>query len=256
MHLAIAVLVMVGLPVVVTAQSGPTAASPPLGVPLPLPPIGLPLPPIGLPLPSIGFPPIDSQPRVGKSRPLPEIGNRHRRFNGKPSVPTVVYVIPAYGFDYLPLAQPGVPGPGYFPDARSENQKERPLSGILRLEVEPEAVLQLYVDGYYVGTPADFNGEVALEAGPHVIEIRAPGYETLQLDVNIAPDRSITYRGSLKPASEPPPPSPTVQTLPDVAPRTPTTFYLIPGCYAGNVPPKDAGLPASCDQSRVITLKQ
>jgi hypothetical protein len=38
--------------------------------------------------------------------------------------------------------------------------------------------------------------------------------------------------------------------------RTPTTFYFIPGCYAGNVPPKDAGLPATCDQTRVITITQ
>ena len=77
----------------------------------------------------------------------------------------------------------------------------------------PGAVLELYVDGYYVETPANFNGEVALEAGPHVIEIRAPGYETLHLDVNITPDRLIPYRGSLTPASVPPPLDPTVQSL-------------------------------------------
>lgn len=255
MRVTIAALVMVGLPVVVAAQPRPTALSPRLGVPLPLPPIGLPLPPIGLPLPSIGLPPMDSQPRVGKARPLRDSGNRHRRFSRKPSVPTVVYVVPAYGFDYLPRAQAGTSAPGYFPEAPSEYREEGRRMGTLRLEVQPEAVLQLYVDGYYVGTPVDLNGEVALEAGPHIIEIRAPEYETLQLNVNIAPGRSIIYRGSLKPASVPPPPSATVQTLPGVAPRTPTTLYFIPGCYLGNVPPKDAGLPATCDQSRVITLK-
>jgi hypothetical protein len=115
---------------------------------------------------------------------------------------------------------------------------------VLRLEVQPEAVLQLYVDGYYVGTPDDFNRELELEAGPHTIEIRAPEYETFQFDVNIAPYRLVTYRGSLKAANAPPPPGP-----------APTTFYLIPECYVGNVPPKDAGLPATCDQSRVITFK-
>ena len=254
MRLTIAVLVMVGLPVVVAAQSRPMASSPPLGVPLPLSQIGLPLPPIGLPRLSMGFPPIESQTRVEKARPLREIGNRHRRFGRKPSAPAIVYIVPVYGFDHLPLAQAGTPG--YFPDASSD-QEERPLVGTLRLEVEsPGAVLELYVDGHYVETPANFNGEVALEAGPHIIEIRAPGYETLQLDVNIAPDRLITYRGSLTPASVPPPPDPTVQSLPHVAPRTPTTFYFIPGCYAGNVPPKDAGLPATCDQTRVITITQ
>jgi hypothetical protein len=126
----------------------------------------------------------------------------------------------------------------------------------LRLEVQPAAVLQLYVDGSYVGTPSDFNGEVELEleAGPHTIEIRAPEYETLQFDVNIAPQGAITYRGSLTPTSVPAPPGPMIQTLPDAAPAAPPTFYLIPGCYAGNVPPKDAGLPATCDQGRVITF--
>src|SRR4029450_5784693 len=101
-----------------------------------------------------------------------------------------------------------------------------------------------------VGTPSDLNGEVGLEAGSHMIEIRAPGYETLQFEVNIAPDSSITSRGSLNPASVLPPQSPTVQT--DFAPHTPTTFYVIPGCYAGNVAPKEARLSANCDQSCVI----
>ena len=98
MRLTIAVLVMVGLPVVVAAQSRPMTSSPPLGVPLPLPQIGLPLPPIGLPRLSMGFPPIESPTRVEKARPLREIGNRHRRFGRKPSAPAIVYLVPAYGF--------------------------------------------------------------------------------------------------------------------------------------------------------------
>ena len=107
MRLTIAALVMLGLPVVVAAQSSPMPSSPPLGVPLPLSQIGLPLPPIGLPRLSMGLPPIESQTRVGKARPLREIGNRHRRFGRKPSTPTIVYIVPVYGFDHLPLAQAG-----------------------------------------------------------------------------------------------------------------------------------------------------
>jgi hypothetical protein len=32
--------------------------------------------------------------------------------------------------------------------------------------------------------------------------------------------------------------------------------YIVPGCYIGNVPPQDAGLPASCDLSRTITIQR
>ena len=30
---------------------------------------------------------------------------------------------------------------------------------------------------------------------------------------------------------------------------------VIPGCYLGDVAPKDAGLPATCDQSRAVTFR-
>jgi hypothetical protein len=146
----------------------------------------------------------------------------------KPSIPTFVYVVPPYGFDPFWPPQAGSPVSGYFPDAQSDGRQEQPLKGRVRLEVEPAALLQIYVDGFYVGTPVDLNGELVLEAGPHSIDMRAPGYETFHLDVNVAPDRSITYRGSLKPASVASP-GPTVQTRPDAAPRTPMTIYVIPG---------------------------
>ena len=32
------------------------------------------------------------------------------------------------------------------------------------------------------------------------------------------------------------------------------TGYVIPGCYIGNVPPQEAGLPAGCDLGRLITI--
>jgi hypothetical protein len=36
----------------------------------------------------------------------------------------------------------------------------------------------------------------------------------------------------------------------------PVTFYLIPGCYMGNVPPKEAHLRPDCDPDRAITFQQ
>jgi hypothetical protein len=76
--------------------------------------------------------------------------------------------------------------------------------GHLRLRVEPAAA-QVYVDGFYMGTVDDFNGsgqDVNLEAGPHRIEIRAPGYETLTFDVKTEVNRTITYRGTLRPVQQ------------------------------------------------------
>lgn len=36
-------------------------------------------------------------------------------------------------------------------------------------------------------------------------------------------------------------------------PAAPSTFYYIPGCYIGNVPPSQMLLPANCDRTRLIT---
>src|SRR6188474_3942964 len=102
MRPTITALVIAGLSSVVAAQSRPADSGPPLGVlmprPLPLPRMGFPLPPIGLPFPSIGLSPNDRQPRVAKPRPLHEVP-RHRQFGGKPHIPSLVYVVPAYGFE-------------------------------------------------------------------------------------------------------------------------------------------------------------
>jgi hypothetical protein len=127
------------------------------------------------------------------------------------------------------------------------------LTGRLRLDVQPEALLQIYVDGYYVGTADEVNRELELAARPHSIEISAPGHETLKFEVNIDAGRTITYRGALKPADVKP--DSTVQPdAPDVTaqPTARSTFYFIPGCYIGNVPPQDVTLPATCDLSRLI----
>ena len=134
--------------------------------------------------------------------------------------------------------------------------KPQPLHGRLRLDIEPGGAHPLYVDSYYVGTLEDFSGEVELEVGPHTIEIQAPGYETLHIDVKIADGRAITYRGTLKATDAKPAPEAAVPSSTSVTPATPMTIYIIPGCYIGNVPPQDAGLPASCEAGRVITIER
>ena len=72
-------------------------------------------------------------------------------------------------------------------------------TGSLKLKVKPNDA-QVYVDGYFAGLVDDYDGmlqKLNLEVGPHHIEIRAPGYETLSFDIQIQLDETITYRGEL-----------------------------------------------------------
>jgi hypothetical protein len=75
--------------------------------------------------------------------------------------------------------------------------------------------------------------------------VHADGFETLVFNASIGAGRTITYRAALKPLEG--------ATLPPAA--APSTLYLIPGCYLGNVPPDQVKLPENCDLSRLITRK-
>jgi hypothetical protein len=87
----------------------------------------------------------------------------------------------------------GYGGSGYYGDDREGR-------GGLKLKVEPKDA-EVYVDGYYMGTVDDFNGtfqRMELEAGPHRVEIRAAGFQTITFDVRIEPNDTVTYRGQLQ----------------------------------------------------------
>ncbi len=129
--------------------------------------------------------------------------------------------------------------------------EQPPEVGRLALDVQP-ATAQVFVDGYYVGTAADFTastGGLVLETGPHRIDLVMPDHELMSFDVRIAPNQFITYRQVLKPINAQPVQPPAVRSAP-------ATFYLIPGCYMGNVPPKEANLRPTCDPAQAITFQQ
>lgn len=74
--------------------------------------------------------------------------------------------------------------------------------GSLKIKVTPRDA-EVYVDGYFAGHVDDFDGfwqSLKLDSGGYRVEIRKPGFETLQFDVHVQPDRTITYRGELRPA--------------------------------------------------------
>ena len=181
------------------------------------------LPRTGVPLPSHGL------------RPWP-----------RPQVPTQ----PFGGIGYFPwpLMVFYIPQPVVEPQPQPQVQlrpvEHPPVPGRLVLDLTP-ATAQVYIDGYYAGAPDDFGaarGGGLLEAGPHRLDISAAGYEAIAVDLMVTPGRPVTYRASLK-------------ALPPPSQVPPSTFYLIPGCYMGNIPPKDAKLPATCDQSRTQTWR-
>ena len=91
-----------------------------------------------------------------------------------------------------------------------------------------------------LGTVADFQDRgLWLESGPHRIELRADGYQTEAFDVRIDEDRSAEYRRDLTRSSA-------RSDAPRIVASNPKTFYVIPGCYAGDTPPQKNRLPAGC----------
>lgn len=135
---------------------------------------------------------------------------------------------------YVPAAPPYVP--------------EKLASGYLHLQMQPGDA-QVYVDGLYMGSVNDFRRLIpgrSLEAGAHRVEVQAPGYETRVFDVLIPPNETITYRTDLERIAG------HVKTV-AASPGVPKTFYVIPGCYAGDKPPR-AKLPRGCDRSKLRAI--
>ena len=135
--------------------------------------------------------------------------------------------------------------PYFYADTVPNDQA--PVSqGRLSLYVSPLSS-QVFVDGFYVGTAGDFQDRgLWLEPGPRRIELRADGYETATFDVRILEDQTVNYRRDL--ARETP-----RAEAPRVA-AMPKTFYVVPGCYAGDKPPAAERLPSGCVARNVRTI--
>lgn len=130
--------------------------------------------------------------------------------------------------------------------APRESAPEPMPNGYLHLDLRP-GTAQVYLDGLYLGTVDDFRRLIpgrALEAGAHRLELRASGFETASFDVLIQPGETTTYRADLQPSA-------TRQPAPAGPPKT---FYVIPGCYAGDKPPAARSLRKGCDVAKVRVI--
>ena len=197
-----------------------------------------------------GFRPLPNQ----ENRPLQKDGDyrpRYRRQHSGANVVFVPYAAP------LVVEREVVVERGFVDQAAAPVIIEQPSLARLILDIQPPTA-QIFADGYYIGVPEDFrfeNGGALLEPGPHRIDILARDHEPVTFDVNLARGQSATFRHVLTPITRAPRPAPNAATQTPPASKERTTFYLIPGCYMGNVPPKDVNLPATCDVARAVSVQ-
>jgi PEGA domain-containing protein len=250
MRTALTVLLLLALAPPVGAQSHAErsrtddAWKPSIG--LPLPQIGLPLPSIGLPLPSTGLPPARSE-RVERTE-------RFERTDQRRSSGGAVLFVPSFGwpYPYWDLGTPQLRATSFVPPHPARLPR---AVGTLRIQLESGIDPQIYIDGYYVGLYSDaIGGELSVDPGAHTLELHEDGYEPLRADIQVAQDVVVTYRAGLK-WSEPVAVPVTENRSPLSPPPSPTTIYVIPGCYVGNVPPSEAMLPAACDPRDAIEFR-
>jgi len=106
-----------------------------------------------------------------------------------------------YGLDpfYMDLYGDARAGGGGGYSSSRGSMPEEP-TGSVRLRVKP-ANAKVFLDGTMIGVVDDFDGltsHLAAPAGHHEIELRADGYETLKMGVDVDPDKTVTARGSMK----------------------------------------------------------
>ena len=89
-------------------------------------------------------------------------------------------------------------GGGYYPHYGGASGYD---IGSVKLKVEP-ARRRGVGRRLLRGNVDDFDGffqALKLDSGAYRIEIRKPGFETLHFDVRVQPERTITFRGDMRP---------------------------------------------------------
>jgi hypothetical protein len=108
----------------------------------------------------------------------------------------VGYPVPyAYSYPYP------VPVYGYGAPREVMINPGAPAYGGVALDITPPDA-DVWVDGQYAGKVQDFDGTtqpLTLTPGTHRIQVSAPGYEPMTVDVGIQAGQVVPYRGDLRP---------------------------------------------------------
>jgi hypothetical protein len=83
---------------------------------------------------------------------------------------------------------------------------------------------------------------------PSAAPRRAPDYEST-FDINIVSSQLAVNRGDLTPVRQ------AAGFVASSIRRGSDTFYVIPGCYLGNLQPREVELPPGCDLKKARTIK-
>jgi len=78
---------------------------------------------------------------------------------------------------------------------------------------------------------------------------RPTAYESAPFDINSVLSQLAVNRGDLTPVRQ------AAGFTASSIRRGSDTFYVIPGCYLGNLPPREVWLPSGCDLKKARTIK-
>jgi hypothetical protein len=73
-------------------------------------------------------------------------------------------------------------------------------TGGVSFEITP-GTAEVFIDGSYIGTAGEFTPTtqpLGLTPGRHQIEIRAPGYRTMQFDADVVAGQVIPFQGAME----------------------------------------------------------
>jgi hypothetical protein len=122
---------------------------------------------------------------------------------------------------------------------------------------DDDGPVAVFVDGTYVGSTEQLGDDLTLDAGSHVVDVQADGHPAQRFTVRVAAGKTTTHdltRSSAEGRATSTPASASGAESDGHPARTP--IFIIAGCYAGNVPPVAATLPAGCDPARMTTLER
>jgi hypothetical protein len=122
------------------------------------------------------------------------------------SNPYPAYPYPAYPYPASPYPSTGYPAnpSSTYPPAPGSigvqpGQSQNNMGGV-SFEITPSTA-EVFIDGSYVGTVGEFTPTtqpLGLTPGRHQMEIRAPGYRTMNFDVDIVAGQVIPYQGTME----------------------------------------------------------